>query len=343
MTKATAKTTIRPSAKSKHLQSSHKTKGEDSLTESKFMFRMILSPAKTLDMSPLSAQDAESILGDHALTQPDCDVERTQQIFSIMKKQSPSSLGKLLGISPALSQTAHEYWSNFDATNRIPNSAKPALLAFSGAAYLGLQAKTLNPRCIAYLQKHLRIVDPFYGSLRPLDAMQPYRLEMATKSLVPLLKKKTPPSHEFKSLAQYWSPSMTKSLMEKSDNNEMDAKIVLVNLASDEYSAAVDETAFDHVVKIVFQQEGRVIAVHAKRARGLFCRFMAENEVASLKELEEFNREGYQYVSTRSTPPSRLVFDRPKPQPASKKQTSSSATQIKSVAASKRAKRTVKK
>lgn len=139
------------------------------------------------------------------------------------------------------------------------------------------------------MQENLRIIDPLYGVLRPLDLMQPYRLEMATKSLFSGDDKKL-------KLADFWRPSVCNTLA--NDLKGRDDKILL-NLASDEYSAAVDDALLPEdtrYIKIVFREEGRTIAVHAKRARGLMVRYLAENEVKGLDGVKQFDSEGYGVV-----------------------------------------------
>jgi cytoplasmic iron level regulating protein YaaA (DUF328/UPF0246 family) len=155
---------------------------------------------------------------------------------------------------------------------------------------------------MSYLQDNLRIVDPLYGVLRPLDRMQPYRLEMATRNLFKERKIK---------LADYWKTAVTQRL-----GQDLEARPVpiLLNLASDEYSAAVDPGALPEgtkYIKVVFWEEGRVVSVHAKRARGLMARFLAENKSSDLKDVQKFAEEGYGFVKSKSDETT-LVFDRRK-------------------------------
>lgn len=158
------------------------------------------------------------------------------------------------------------------------------------------------------MQSNLRIIDPLYGALRPLDLIQPYRLEMASKDI---LSKSEIGSH--KSLASWWSESITTSIindLEIECNNDK----VVINLASDEYSSAINSNNLSEkcrYMKIVFQQDGRVIAVHAKRARGLMVRYIAENYITDAMSIHKFDLEGYEFVSSRSKS-DLLVFDRAK-------------------------------
>jgi cytoplasmic iron level regulating protein YaaA (DUF328/UPF0246 family) len=188
-------------------------------------------------------------------------------------------------------------------TKRSLADIKPCIYAFSGAAYQGLQASSMSESAMLYLQDNLRIIDPLYGVLRPLDAIQPYRLEMATRHVFP--------DNTTLKLSSWWQPSVTARLSrDLRDRKDM----ILLNLASDEYSAAVDvenlpeSTRF---VKVVFWEEGRVIAVHAKRARGLMVRYLAEHEVESVEDIKAFDVEGYSFVE-ESSDKTMLVFDRKK-------------------------------
>jgi cytoplasmic iron level regulating protein YaaA (DUF328/UPF0246 family) len=182
---------------------------------------------------------------------------------------------------------------------------------------------------MSYLQDNLRIVDPLYGVLRPLDRMQPYRLEMATRNLWKDKKIK---------LADYWKDAVTQRLYQ---DLETRSDPVLLNLASDEYSAAVDPQALPEgtkYVKVVFWEEGRVVSVHAKRARGLMARFLAENDTSDLKDVQKFAEEGYSFVDSKSDD-STLVFDRRKGAGAKRASSAaSSATTGKSTRKSKRSK-----
>jgi len=272
---------------------------------------MILSPAKTLDLTPFNPPSADAF---PALSAPDCDTAKTKVVAEAMKTRSKKELEKLLGISANLAEKSHQYWADFDPSGADEDNTKPAIYAFSGAAYQGLDIATVDSvEALQYMQNNLRIVDPLYGALRPLDMMQPYRLEMATKDA--LDKKKMDGA---KDLANWWKQAVTESISEDLDGR--DAKILL-NVASDEYSAAVDAIGLPEgtkYIKAVFQQEGRVIAIHAKRARGLMVRYLSENAVKHVDGIREFNAEGWKYVKSKSTDDI-IVFDRPKPAAKPKK------------------------
>jgi hypothetical protein len=197
-----------------------------------------------------------------------------------------------------------------DISNRDSSVVKPCIYAFAGTAYDGLQVSSLDEDSLQYLQSNLRIIDPLYGILRPLDIMQPYRLEMATRNVFP--------NDKSMKLATYWQQNVTERLSDDLTNR---INLILLNLASDEYSAAVDSKSLPtdtQYIQIVFRQEGRVIAVHAKRARGLMARYLAEIKAESLEDVKSFNMEGYSFVKDVSNE-TMLVFDRKKQQAPKKR------------------------
>merc|ERR1719356_783190 len=291
---------------------------------------MILSPAKTLDLTPFVAPSSDAF---PQLSTPDCDVAKSNMVASEMKKQSKKDLEKLLSISSNLATMSHGYWSNFGTSKAIN---KPAIYAFSGAAYQGLDIATCSVAAVNYLQNNLRIIDPLYGILRPLDMIQPYRLEMSTKKVL------TTKQMEGGNLSSWWSSSVTSSLSQDLQNRE---DKILINVASDEYSCVVDSTSLpdgSRYIKIVFQQEGRVIAVHAKKARGMMVRYLAENNVRNVEEIRRFAAEGYKIVEGKSTTDT-IVFDRPKPVSNAPVKKKKQATIAKETGASQKKRRTQSK
>jgi len=264
---------------------------------------MVLSPAKTLDLSE------ELPLENLPLTQPDCSPAQTSEVATALKKLSTADLTQKLKVSAKLGQTASEYWSNFrvnvteDDADAVVAFQKPCIYAYSGAAYQGLNVADCSRETVLYLQQNLRILSAVYGLLRPLDVIQPYRLEIGTTNVLPSTK-----------LATYWSEAVTKRLAQDLEAHIDESRPILLNLASDEYAAAVDPDALprhSRYIKAVFQDEGRVIAVHAKRARGLMVRYLAENRVNDLEGIRNFDSEGYKLVASKSDDTT-LVFNRPK-------------------------------
>ncbi len=268
-----------PSKRNVSTKSAALTKG------SSVKFVMILSPAKTLDTSPMVRNEPIP------WTLPSCDVSKTKELTEIMKQHSVSSLKKLLSISDNLATTAKQYWDEMTDES----SGKPCIFAFQGAAYQGLSIDTIPDTLstLNYLQGTLRIIDPLYGWLRPMDEIQPYRLEMATRNILPHQK-----------LADYWKPSIQESI-----HNEKGDSIWILNLASEEYSAAVDYP--EKMIKVVFRHEGRIISIHAKRARGLMVRYCAIHQISDTSQLIHFAEEGYRYQPNKSDETT-FIFDRSK-------------------------------
>jgi hypothetical protein len=275
---------------------------------------MILSPAKTLNLD----NDANNLPLEWTAPLAELSQQR-ETIVAALKEHASSAtkLSKLLKTSPKITAAAQTYWKNMSSdgasasmsnstTGRSKNSAtKPAIMTFDGAAYAGLSVRdALSTRRshLEYLQDRLRIVDPLYGWLRPMDAIEAYRLEMASKGVFAATTTNTTITKTTK-LEDFWKPSIASCL-----SSEAKA-ICLVNLASDEYSAAVDTTTATSLdgkniittVKIVFRHGGRVVSVHAKRARGLMVRYAALNAIETVEGLTAFDSEGYSYRPDQST------------------------------------------
>jgi cytoplasmic iron level regulating protein YaaA (DUF328/UPF0246 family) len=189
-----------------------------------------------------------------------------------------------------------------DATKLESADSKPCIYAFDGAAYQGLQASTISESAMSYLQENLRIIDLLYGVLRPLDTIQPYQLEMATRNVFPDKKLK---------LADWWQSRVTERLSQ--DWRYRNEKILL-NLASDKYSAAVNVEHLSETsqhVKVVFLEGGRVIVMHAKHMRGVTVRYLAKSSVETLQGVQSFDMEGYEVVE-KASDETTLIFDRKK-------------------------------
>jgi cytoplasmic iron level regulating protein YaaA (DUF328/UPF0246 family) len=182
------------------------------------------------------------------------------------------------------------------------------VFAYAGPAFQGLQASDCSDAALNYLQNNLRIVDAVYGLLRPMDRIQPYRLEMATTGVF---------GNDRVKLSSYWSDKVTDRLKEEIENRP---DSLLLNLASEEYAATIDKSKLGErvtLLKAVFQEEGRVVAVHAKRARGLMARYLAENDISTIDGIKRFAEEGYSFDESRSEETT-FVFNRKK-QPAKRK------------------------
>jgi cytoplasmic iron level regulating protein YaaA (DUF328/UPF0246 family) len=251
----------------------------------------LLSPAKALDY------DTPAHVASH--TQP-LFTRQSAELIEVLKTQSPQQVSQLMKLSDKLSGlnvARYEAWSpKFTAKN-----SKQAALAFNGDVYEGLDAKTLSEPDLQWAQAHVCILSGLYGVLRPLDWMQPYRLEMGTALA----------TARGKNLYQFWSSEIANYLNERA---AADASPVVVNLASEEYFKAVDRKALKpRVVTCVFQElkagQYKIISFMAKRARGLMVRYAVEHQLDSVKKLESFNLEGYDF-SPDVSEPDRLVFRR---------------------------------
>lgn len=236
---------------------------------------IVLSPAKSLDFdSPVSASE---------FTQPDF-LDESQRLIDQLCQFSPQALSELMGISDAL---AVLNVGRYAAWKRpfTPQNARQAVLAFNGDVYEGLDAPSLSPTDLSFAQDHLRILSGLYGVLRPLDLIQPYRLEMGIPLANPLGKH----------LYAFWGERLTDAVNVAASAAQADA---LVNLASEEYfKAIVKKKLAVPVIQPVFEDwsSGRfkVVSFYAKRARGLMARFAVTERLSEVEGLKQFSAEGY--------------------------------------------------
>lgn len=255
---------------------------------------IVLSPAKTLDF--------ESPLATDKHTTPRFQSE-ARQLVEILRGKSGKEIASLMNLSPKLTTLNVQRYRDFSDRATAKN-ARPALLAFKGDVYQGLQAERFDARDLNYAQDHLRILSGLYGVLRPLDLMQPYRLEMGT-SLA---------SEAGKDLYAFWGERITRALNEELAGQKPKA---LINLASNEYFSAVNEDLLDgRIVSPVFKDRAksgdyRVLSFFAKRARGMMAAWIIRERVDTLKGLKDFAEEGYRYSEEQSEP-DRPVFLRAK-------------------------------
>lgn len=251
----------------------------------------LLSPAKTLDF------DTPPVIT--TATQPGF-TDDSAALVDILKGYSPDQLGALMKLSPALAQLNvqrfHDWRLPFTAAN-----AKQAILAFKGDVYTGLDADTLTAQQLAFAQQHVRILSGLYGVLRPLDLMQPYRLEMGTKLANP----------QGKDLYAFWGDKITAALNAELAQQQAD---VVVNLASNEYFGAVKPKQLQaRLITPVFKDEKngqyKIISFYAKKARGLMTRWIIEQQLDSPVLLTDFNVAGYRF-SEEDSRGDTLVFKR---------------------------------
>ncbi|MGV3495074.1 MAG: peroxide stress protein YaaA [Ramlibacter sp.] len=251
----------------------------------------LLSPAKTLDYeSPVPSLP-------HTLP---AFPEDSRRLVEVLRRQSPQQLASLMSISDplaALNAARYQAWSpKFTERN-----ARQAVLAFDGDVYDGLQARQLSAADLDWAQRHLRILSGLYGVLRPLDWMQPYRLEMGTALQV----------GDTPNLYRYWGSRIAEYL-----NRELaaDKTPVVINLASQEYFKSVDRKVLKaRVVECVFEErkgnDWKIVSFSAKKARGLMARHAIMHRIETPRRLEAFNLDGYAFAPAASQP-DRLVFRR---------------------------------
>ena len=244
---------------------------------------VVLSPAKNLDYdSPLPTNEH---------SQPRM-LERAQELVDRCQALSPQQLSQLMKISDKLAGLNAARFAEWQQPF-TPSNARPAIYAFDGDVYSGLAAEKLTDAAISYAQQHLRILSGLYGVLRPLDLMQPYRLEMGTKL-------DTARGHN---LYEFWGDEITDMLNE--DLAAIDSEI-LVNLASQEYFSSVQPKRLRaDVVTPVFKDEKngeyKVISFWAKKARGMMARFIMSEQPRTVSELRQFNAAGYRYNADESS------------------------------------------
>ncbi len=252
---------------------------------------IVVSPAKTLDY--------ESPLAIEKYTQPEL-TQYSKELIEVCRQLTPADISSLMKVSDkiaSLNVARFEQWSE----TFTPDNARQAILAFKGDVYTGLEAETLSEQDFDYAQKHLRMLSGLYGLLKPLDLMQPYRLEMGTKLSNP----------KGSNLYQFWGNIITdklnQAIEEQGDN-------VLVNLASNEYFKAVKPKSLDaQIITPIFKDckngQYKVISFYAKKARGMMARYIIENRIQSVADLTKFDTAGYYFCEAESTPTD-LVFKR---------------------------------
>ncbi|WP_281967255.1 peroxide stress protein YaaA [Roseovarius nanhaiticus] len=231
-----------------------------------------ISPAKKLDMSPT----------ERAATVPGFSKD-AKALAEVANGLSQNELRKLMDISADLAKLNAERFASFGEME-----SKPAALAFAGDTYQGLEAGSLDDDEMAWAQDHLRILSGLYGVLRPLDAIQPYRLEMGSK-----LK-----TERGKSLYEYWGTRLSEALNRHADDVKTD---ILVNCASQEYFGAVDLDALNlRVITPVFlENKGgtpKIVSFYAKKARGAMARFIIQNRLTDAEALLDFDTGGYRHA-----------------------------------------------
>lgn len=251
--------------------------------------KLVLSPAKSLDY--------DSKLPTTKATEA-CFLSQAERLNKLLKKKSARSLSKLMHISDNLGQL------NYDRNQEwtLPftkDNARQAVYAFNGDVYRGLDAYTIDSKKLNKLQDSVRILSGLYGVLKPLDLMQPYRLEMGTKF----------PVGKNKNLYEFWRKQVTQVL-----NNELEDDELFLNLASNEYFKAVDSKALKvPVMNIKFQElkngNYKAIAIFSKLARGLMARYIVDTDAKTLDDIKAFDYDNYRFTEKLSSE-HELVFTR---------------------------------
>ncbi|MBY6193007.1 peroxide stress protein YaaA [Marinobacter hydrocarbonoclasticus] len=242
---------------------------------------MIISPAKTLDY--------ESPLATETHTQPDF-LDDACELIDQLKELEPHQVSNLMSISDKLGQLNAERFQSWRTPFR-PDNARQAVLAFKGDVYTGLDAESFSSEDFSFAQKHLRILSGLYGLLKPLDLMQPYRLEMGTRF----------ENTRGKDLYAFWGSKITDALNQLLASDDK----VLVNLASNEYFKSVQKKHLDaRLVTPQFKDwkngQYKMISFYAKKARGLMCRYAIQNRITQADDLKGFNLEGYYFSEDQS-------------------------------------------
>jgi cytoplasmic iron level regulating protein YaaA (DUF328/UPF0246 family) len=244
--------------------------------------KIVLSPAKSLDF--------ENIPEAKVASQP-IFLDESQLLINKLKKYSPKKLGDLMSISPKLSDLNYSRFQDWTLPFTKEN-AKTAMYVFTGDAYRGMNPREFSQEDVVNSTNYLRILSGLYGLIKPLDIIQPYRLEMGTK--LDYTKKVS-------NLYKFWGDKVTDAL-----NSEMEKEEVLINLASNEYFKVIDPKKLNHrIVTCSFKDEKngeyKMISFFAKFARGLMTRFIIQNKITEVEHLKAFDLERYCYNEEMST------------------------------------------
>lgn len=245
---------------------------------------IVISPAKSLDFEtpPTTKQ----------YTVPEM-LEESEKLIGRLKKMGPKQLSKLMGISANLGELNFQRFQSWHLPFTSEN-AKQAVLAFNGDVYQGLDAVTLSAEKLELAQTRLRILSGLYGILKPLDIIQPYRLEMGTKIKY----------YKSNNLYAFWNPTITEKV---NDAVAESGSNVLLNLASNEYFKSIDKKKLKAEIvtpgfKDLKNGSYKMISFFAKKARGLMTRFILENNISDVNSLQAFESEGYNFNPHLSKP-----------------------------------------
>ena len=250
--------------------------------------KILISPAKSLDFE----NNVETSISSKPVF-----ADQAHKINNTIKNLSAPDLSSLMSISPKLSELN---WSRNQDFQKIDSKEKEAIFAFNGDVYDGIDANTINTSNHEKLQNSLRILSGLYGILKPFDKIKAYRLEMGTKISI----------NGSKNLYDFWKENVTKSLV-----NEVNENDIIVNLASNEYFSVIDQSLISNsIVNPQFKDfkngKLKIISFYAKKARGLMTRFLIDNDINSLSDIESFNSSGYMFSQNETRNPLEPVFVR---------------------------------
>lgn len=251
--------------------------------------KLVISPAKSLDF--------ETVLPTEKFTEVQF-LDKSERLNKLLRKKSAKAISKLMKVSDNIGQLNYERFQNWELPF-TPKNARPAIYAFSGDVYRGFDAYTLETSKLDTLESKVRILSGLYGILKPLDLIQPYRLEMGTKL----------PVGKNKNLYEFWKKDITAQLNEELEDDE-----VFVNLASNEYFKAIDtKTLKVPVINVAFKEYKndtyKIVAIFAKLARGLMTRYIVENNCETIEDLKGFRVDNYGFSQELSSD-TELVFTR---------------------------------
>ncbi|NKI33385.1 peroxide stress protein YaaA [Croceivirga thetidis] len=252
--------------------------------------KIVISPAKSLDF--------ETQLPTSKSTQPEF-LENAEKLNKVLAKKKPNALSKLMSISANLAELNWERNQQF-STPFTPENARPAVYAFNGDVYQGLDAYSIKESKFEKLQDTLRILSGLYGILKPFDLIQPYRLEMGTQLKI----------GRKKNLYEFWKKTLTDHLNSELEDNEL-----FINLASNEYFSAVDGKKLKvPVISPVFKDwkndKLKVISFFAKKARGSMVRYILDTNAQSLDDIKGFDYDGYQFSAEHTLKENQPAFIR---------------------------------
>ena len=242
---------------------------------------LVISPAKKLNENCFLKYDL-------SLSKPNC-LNESKILVSTLKKYSPKALQKLMNVSQNIARLNYDRYSKWKTPFNKKNSY-PAILLFEGDVYKGINANNFDKSDFNFAQKHLRILSGLYGILKPLDLIQPYRLEMGTSIKI----------KKFNNLYEFWGDKITDKINNDNKNKP------LINLASNEYFKSINESYIKgEVINIIFKEKKgnnyKVIGILAKKARGIMSRYIIKNKIKDPERLKKFSLDSYRFNKTLST------------------------------------------